>query len=92
MIRTLTLLLVAACSPDPDPAAPDDTGTPDTTIPDDYGVVEVCDAPAAGGLHRAGRFLADPWNLRVPLRVAGGGCRSESASIRESSFRKELSK
>ncbi len=46
---TLALLLSAGCGPTADSADPDDTGGPDTTIPDDYGVVTACDVPASQG-------------------------------------------
>jgi len=50
MIRTLALLALAGCTPDPGhTGSPDDTGNPDTPIPDDYGVVEACDVSATGG-------------------------------------------
>ena len=46
---TLALLLLAACTPDTDPPLPDDTGSEDTEITDDYGTVQDCTVSAAGG-------------------------------------------
>lgn len=45
----LALLLTAGCSPTQDSATPDDTGPADTTIADDFGVVEACDVAADQG-------------------------------------------
>ncbi len=47
--QLLMSLTLTACSPDPGPTDTDDTGSPDTTIPDDYGVVQDCGVSAAGG-------------------------------------------
>ncbi len=75
MHRLLPLLALAACSPDPELPDPDDTGSPDSSIPDDYGVVADCAVSAAGG-------FGDVYDGSATLLVHPSGEREEAFAAR----------